>query len=458
MKIILISTPQLITEKHFEDINVPTVSIYALASAVKHMENIVVKVIDPCEFKKFDDDKNLKEKCVYYLNEYISREKPDLIGFSVNTFNWGITKYIINSITIDDVKTKIVVGGLHATTFDEYVLKSTKTDFVIRGEGEKTLREMCRCLIEDRDIKKILGITYREGQQIVRNQDIDVLTPKELELLEIPAFDLMPEENPYVQIPVESSRGCQFSCIFCSIPHRKNWRALNEEKVSEKVEKILAMCKDKIKGNDIIFVDDCFSILPERALHILELLVSKYGNSISFFIEVRISNIISNKLLEKLPDGCNIRMQIGVECGYDEGLQKIRKGINLNQLHKGLEIVTNYEYSDKCFLSFIIGFPWETEKEINLTLDTIEYITRRYEIMCNINWLFLLPSDLWRERGKYGINLDESVFDQIGWMGNEELFFKVHPLVSLDTVKKISDRIDQMQGEQLRIRYNKPFL
>lgn len=457
MNVLLVSLPQFIRENTFEIISLPPMAIYTLAAVLRQNKEINVELLEPCKFLEFDGEKYLKEKCLQLFDGIIGSSHFDIIGFSANTFNWGITKYIINHARFSEPRPRIVIGGLHASIYDDYVLRTTLADVVIRGEGEKTLRELCERIINDEDIDHISGITFKKDNQILRNKDTLVLTQKELEDSVIPAYDLIPKDNPYVQIPVESSRGCMFSCSFCSIPHRNNWRGLNENIVYKKVQESIHLCEGKIERRDILFVDDCFTICPERALNIIKYLTHTYGKNVSFFIEVRISNIITNKFINLLPDDTNIGMQIGVECGYDEGLKKIKKGINLTQLHEGLSILYSYGYSDKCFLSFIIGFPWETENYIFMTLDTIEYIARRYEIFCNINWLVLLPSDLWLEKEKYGININESVFDDILWMTNRELFFRTHPLVDINMVKRVEKRVQNMLKNNLRVRYNKPF-
>lgn len=456
MKVFFIALPRLVTYSNFEILTVPTTSIYVLAAAVRK-RNVEVRVIDPCEFKQYDNRRDLIDRIVEYLSNAIDLERPDLIGFSVNSFNWSATKLLIDSLKIDTRKSKILLGGLHATAFDEYVLEHTKADYVIRGEGEKTIVELCEYIQGKRDIDSVLGLTYKVYDKILKTADRPLMTSEDLSEQDIPAYELMPSNNQYKQIPIEASRGCQFGCAFCSIPHRWNWRPLDEKIVIERTQKIIESCKNKIQNAGVLFVDDCFTSVPNRAVNILKTLSEQYKN-LTFFIEVRISNIIKHEFVEYLPDNCNVSMQLGVECGYDDGLKRIKKGIDLKQLHQGLSIIDSYGYSEKCFLSFIIGFPWETEKEINMTIDTIEYVVRRYGIMCNINWLFLLPSELWHEKNKYGIEIKESVFDDIGWMTDQKLFFAVHPLLDLGVVKRTEMRLNQLIQEKLRIRYNKPFV
>ena len=210
-----------------------------------------------------------------------------------------------------------------------------------------------------------------------------------------------------------------------------------------------------MENDNILFVDDCFSIDTDRAIQILHFINKRYNGSKKVFIEVRISNIIKGNFLEKIPPNIIYGMQIGVECGYDEGLNKIKKGISISQLFEGLDIIYNTGYENVCFLSFIIGFPWETKKEISLTLDTIEKITSKYGILCNVNWLMLLPSDLWNERESYNIIVDESIFDNPLWIESESYFKIAHPLITNEVFDYVDKRMQIMKEKYLNVSYNR---
>lgn len=84
-----------------------------------------------------------------------------------------------------------------------------------------------------------IGITYKLNGNVLRNEDEIELTVEEMENTPYPAYELLPSSNPYTQLPVETSRGCRFSCAFCSIPHRRNWRGLSVEHVIKRVKHAL---------------------------------------------------------------------------------------------------------------------------------------------------------------------------------------------------------------------------
>lgn len=308
--------------------------------------------------------------------------------------------------------------------------------------------------IEDKSLAPALRLTTSDGN-VLRNEDEIELTVEEMENTPYPAYELLPSSNPYTQLPVETSRGCRFSCAFCSIPHRRNWRGLSVEHVIKRVKHALQF-KDNInRGTRLLFVDDCFTANGERAINVFKKLHRLYGYTEKVFIEARVTDILKNQILQNIPLQMVSSMQIGVECGYNEGLKKIRKGLTVEQLFSALEILKQYQFDKHCFLSFIIGFPWETMEMINKTLDTIELICTKYKIVCNLNWLLLLPSDLWWEKEDFNIHIEEDMFDNLLWYANSDYFFTTHPLISMEDIIQVEKRIGAMQRQGGTVAYRR---
>lgn len=446
MKIFLIALPQKIDEKKFEPLELAPMALYLLAAIVKKA-NYEVEVIDPCEFAQFEYKNDNEKLCAEYIVKRIGdrTNRNDVIAFSVNSFNWANTRTILNIVSDYFPEVKIALGGLHPTIFDEHVLMVSKAHIVMRGEGEKVIINLCGALEHHTDLKKVSGITYKHNDVIIRNSDEEILSVKEMGATPYPAYELLPAVNPYTQLPVESSRGCYFSCAFCSIPHRKNWRGLTVDQVVSRTKHALKYRNSINRGTHILFVDDCFTADGERAISIFEKLNRIYGYTQKFFLEVRITDIIKTGILQKIPFQMISSMQIGVECGYNEGLKRIKKGLTVEQLFCALDILKKYGFDKRCFLSFIIGFPWETMEMINKTLDTIEVISLKYKVVCNLNWLLLLPSDLWWERNEYNINVNEEMYDNMLWYGSNKYFFETHPMITEEDILKVEDRLGSMQ-------------
>lgn len=454
MKVLIVALPQKISKNQFEPLELAPMAIYLLASILMKNKH-EVSIIDPCEFIQYEHKGDIEELCAQYIMKKISSKDIQLIAFSVNSFNWSNTKVIIQRIADNFPDVKIALGGLHPSIFDKHVLESSDAHIVMRGEGEKIIVNLCNALEYNMTLEGVKGITYKLNGNVLRNEDEIELTVEEMENTPYPAYELLPSSNPYTQLPVETSRGCRFSCAFCSIPHRRNWRGLSVEHVIKRVKHALQF-KDNInRGTRLLFVDDCFTANGERAINAFKKLHRLYGYTEKVFIEARVTDILKNQILQNIPLQMVSSMQIGVECGYNEGLKKIRKGLTVEQLFSALEILKQYQFDKHCFLSFIIGFPWETMEMINKTLDTIELICTKYKIVCNLNWLLLLPSDLWWEKEDFNIHIEEDMFDNLLWYANSDYFFTTHPLISMEDIIQVEKRIGAMQRQGGTVAYRR---
>lgn len=454
MKVKIIFLPALVSEEQFEELDTPPLAIYLLGGILKD-KGFDVGIIDPCEFVKFQYQDNIIEKCAKYVIE--KTKDDDVLAFSSNTFNWGITKEIINLIGERNPNLPIILGGLHPTIFDDYALTTTKAKFVLRGEGEISLVELLNEIQGEHHYENVPSLSWIENGVIKKTPDVKSLDKEVLEQSPLPDYTMIPIENHYNQIPVESSRGCAFCCSFCSIPHRHNWRGFDIDEVLRRVDYATNNVTTMKYKDHVLFVDDCFSINSKRAEEILDRLMEKYDTKLKFFLEVRVSNIINSSFLKHEHNKIIYGMQVGVECGYDEGLKKINKEITVKQLYAAMEDLKKKGLTKCCMLSFIIGFPWETEKEIKATLDTMQDISAKYNVLCNLNWLIFLPSTLWKEKEQYGIHIDESMYDDPLWLLSMENFQVTHPLVSLDLFDYVDRRYEIMQEMNLRVNYNRPY-
>ena len=101
----------------------------------------------------------------------------------------------------------------------------------MRNEGEITLPLVINALASNSSLKGIDGITYRtDNGDIIVNKERSILSERDLNQMPIPAYHLIPK-NKYTFVPMETSRGCRFNCIFCGIPFPKSYRKLSQKKI-----------------------------------------------------------------------------------------------------------------------------------------------------------------------------------------------------------------------------------
>src|SRR5690606_25146659 len=97
-------------------------------------------------------------------------------------------------------------------------------DFIVRGEGELTFRELVRALESGGEMGAVPGLSWRRQGRLVQNADRTVARlasdPLRLPTRGARVLDGHTRLGRRVDV-VETPRGCTFDCSFCSIIERR---------------------------------------------------------------------------------------------------------------------------------------------------------------------------------------------------------------------------------------------
>src|SRR5262249_55196024 len=95
--------------------------------------------------------------------------ESDLLAITVNSAEVKECYALADQIRAR-TRAPVVMGGYHVTYMAEEALDHC--DYVVRGEGEATLAELTDELLKgDRNVAKILGISYRQDGDVIDNPD-----------------------------------------------------------------------------------------------------------------------------------------------------------------------------------------------------------------------------------------------------------------------------------------------
>lgn len=431
--------------------SMPPLALYYLVTILED-NGIEVDIVDPSIISRsqyFDTNVEAKK----FIGNLFDNKEYDAILFSATTGNWGVTKEMIQQIHEEFPNIPICVGGIHVSYFARYIITGMPYLIALKGEGEKNIVSVIQNVKNYNELKKIPNIVFYDGEQVVETVKNELMEIKELQEIKNVDYSKVPK-NSYGCIGLETSRGCRFRCVFCSVLYKHIWRGLTEQYVVNNIMSQVETIKEKTKSNyaKIYFVDDCFTADVKRAKNILNLL-SKKSLDLRISFEARVTDLMQVGFLENIPEKIIDNIQIGVEAGYNEGLKKVRKGITIAQLEECAEHLYELDLQDKAFFSFIIGFPWETITEIKSTISTAAYLYDNFKILANINWLWLMPSDLWDERQNYGIEVNESIFDDPLWFINREYFMETHPNIEIKDIRAVEELIKYYANKGIRLAY-----
>jgi len=382
-----------------------------------------------------------------------------LVGISTTSLSWPTARNCILDIRKYRPDVPIVLGGIHATMFDKYVLATTPANYCIRGEGENALRILCRVLERGGDLRGVPNLTVKlPDGKIVRTKLGPKLSPEEMASFPVPDYSQIPAGS-YSGLGVESSRGCPFDCLFCSTSYRRSWRGIAPKVFVDRVEQILPFIGNTTTGS-LQIIDDEFSVQPDRAIEIC----NEFGRrniKPKLVFDSRANDLLNEAYLEAL-EPYALQFLIGAECGYDEGLKRVGKGTTCWNMEKAAQNLNKHGLSGKADFSFILGLPWETREDVLKTIQFAAHLYATYGVRVLLQWFCQMPgSRIWEEKRKEGV-VHEAQYDDYGFFRNLYLF-RSGVQLSPDEIYEISEimsalsRLSQIHTPEKRmVEYSNP--
>lgn len=379
-KILLISPPVTTNILDYPTLDPPLGLAYL--AAVLEEDNFQVKIIDALAL---GINRAVKQKdgllkvgmSMSELKKEIIKYQPDVVGISCAYTAHQKDSYQVASL-VKKINQKILVifGGAHATVCASDVLKNKNVDLVVMGEGEIVLKELAECLENQNSYYRVQSIAFRDKDKIVINPRRQYIA--DLDQLPHPSWHLLPmkiylkggkETRDFSmrrpRMNMITSRGCPGNCVFCSIHaiwgHR--WRPRKPEKVVEEMELLTKTYNIK----EFYILDDNISFNNKRMQAICRLIVKKKLN-----IRWSVPNgfafwTLSKHLLNEMKQSGLYRMTFGFESACARTLKFIRKPESFQRSKSLIEFANKIGFWTGS--TFIIGFPDETLKEIETTIN-----------------------------------------------------------------------------------------
>jgi len=294
------------------------------------------------------------------IEKYLDELSPDLVGISMSATEHSEGLEIAQLVKNRDIVT--VLGGYHPTAISDELLSHSQVDFVIRGEGERTMQE----LVIKEDARDINGISYKDNNEIIHNPNREFI--EDLDSLAFPARHLrrytyhttiMPDRNHDV---LTVSRGCWGNCSFCCEPSMSgnHQRYRSPENVMDEILEIVKFHDEKPISIEV--TDPHFMGKPKLVEQLCDLLVP-YDLDIRFGVKVRPDSVakhpeIVRKMIAVGIDG----FEMGIESPNMRDIKSTSKGLKTDVHVKAVNNIK--KWGGGAGGTLVIGLPDQTEEEI----------------------------------------------------------------------------------------------
>lgn len=195
---------------------------------------------------------------IYKIVEAINRERPDIIGFSLQAGSEEqideAMRGVMSVVSTWQAQPLIVFGNVLATFAAKILLEKYPEILMVIGEGEYALEGIVKKVLAGKnDFATIPNLIYKVKGKIVETNRC-VFDLNKISML---SFDYVKEVSKRQgHIWIESSRGCSFRCTFCSrySVRMSKWSPIAPNKVIEEIAQLHA----KFGVNHFRFTDDDF--------------------------------------------------------------------------------------------------------------------------------------------------------------------------------------------------------
>ncbi len=314
---------------------------------------------------------------------------PDLIAISATEDLFPIAISLLRSLRD---RPRTVLGGVFATFAGELALSYPEIDMVCVGEGENCIVDLCERMEKGQSYDNVTNLWLKKGHghagALRRTQTSDGLVglslrrsddgiiknsiskPVRMEDAPLPDIGIFEDARlyrpmagkVYRMLPVETHRGCPYTCAFCNSPSQE---ALYEKETNvaffrkkdfESVRKEILYYRDVWNAEYLYFWADTFFAYTNKEFDQFCDMYQDIG--LPFWCQTRVETLTTYRV-QRLKDVGLHRVALGLE----HGNEKFRREVVDRRMTNDL-IVRNMKILNDVGVPYsvnnIIGFPTET--------------------------------------------------------------------------------------------------
>jgi anaerobic magnesium-protoporphyrin IX monomethyl ester cyclase len=304
------------------------------------------------------------------LCEHLRINQPDVIAIYTNLMTRinviRIIKFIRSVTELSN--SKIILGGPEVRQHATPLLKCG-ADFIVIGEGEETMLELCAALRNNSSIDNIKGIHWKNVNEIVVNEERELI--KDIDSLPFPNrkkvnlqkyFDAWKNAHGESSVSVSTMRGCPYTCKWCSrAVYGMSYRRRSPSLVADEIEWL----QKNYSFDSIWFVDDVFTINP-KWMREFAAVIAERKLYVRYEIISRADRLNEEMLVLLAATGC-FRIWIGAESGSQKIIDAMDRRVDVNKVREMIRRTRELGMEAGTFI--MLGYPGETEEDIHETVN-----------------------------------------------------------------------------------------
>lgn len=280
------------------------------------------------------------------LYSRIIAANPDIIGFCTYIWNVSAVTALAKRIKDEHKEITIILGGPEVSYNTAEVLSRTAADYVISGEGEKSVAMLAKALLHGEKLPSGYGIC---GGDMISEPYISCEEPPSPYCEEY--FAALKNRMAYI----ETSRGCPYSCAFCLSGRCGGVRYFDIERVKGEIAALA-----KSGARTIKFVDRTFNSNKARAKELVRFIENSFGAGEACF-HFEIAGDILDEELIGLFNGAEkglFQLEIGLQSFNEKTLEYVCRKTNTRRLCENIAALIKPR-NIHIHIDLIAGLPFE---------------------------------------------------------------------------------------------------
>ena len=352
------------------------------------------------------------DECEQLFLDKMSLE-PAILGFNImcGNDNLNIVEQLARKAKDSNPDHIIIYGGALPSSMPDLLIEKGVCDYVLVGEGEIAFPSFIKAVRQGNFFPKdISGICYKKADTVTKippkrvcsaGQQLGEISQPDYSLIDMEFYiNYLKETNQ--SFSIMASRGCKGNCFFCN-RIIKGLSVRQPTLVLSEIEYII----NKYDLDSFYFVDEnCL----ESKTFFYQFIKLKQNKNLNFTFrgQCRI-DAIDEDVCALGRDNNLASVTVGIESVRQKTLNMMAKGTKIKDIEEKIKLVRRYNIS--IMPNFIIGFPWDTEKDYIAIMDFIK--RNGLQNYGKVNYLAPLPgTKLWKECLKMGQIKDEWEFIQ----------------------------------------------